>query len=376
MTILILGSLSRSLLNFRGPLIERLVAAGHTVITAAAHDEDSDEVTQALAQWGVAHHSIPLARGGLNPLADLRTFRAFRRLIRQTRPDGVLAYTAKPVIYGGLATRALSNVRFFPMITGVGYAFTSGVGLKRRAVRRVLTHLYRRALRHAERVIFQNPDDQALFTSLGLVAEPKQAARVNGSGVDRDAFPPQPLPPEPVFLMIARLVADKGVREYVDAARRVRAVHPEARFRLVGDVDPNPSGISQRELDAWIREGCIEYVGPLANVQPELARCRYYVLPSYREGTPRSVLEAMATGRPVITTDVPGCRETVEHGVNGLLVARQDAQALAGAMEALLALPTADAQAMADEGLAMVKARFDVDKVNDQMMEILELSSG
>jgi len=372
--ILILGSISRSLLNFRGPLIRRLRDAGHTVIAATAADENSTWVADKLQTWGVDYRTVDIARGGTNPLADIGTFRSVRALLRETRPDLLFAYTAKPVIYGGLAARAVPEVQFFPMITGLGYAFTTGTGVKRRLLRQVLTQLYRRSLRGAERVIFQNPDDQALFADIGLLRDPERGARVHGSGVDCEAFPPSPLPKAPVFLMLARLVADKGVHQFVEAARRVRAVYPDARFRLAGGLDPNPASVSQAELDAWVDEGTIEYLGPIHPVQPELANCRYYVLPSYyREGIPRSVLEAMATGRPIITTNAPGCRETVEHGVNGLLVPPRDAAALAKAMEELLAAPEARVQSMADESLRMVRDRFEVNRVNDEILEILGL---
>ena len=373
MKILILGSISRSLLNFRGPMIRRLRDGGHTVIAATAEDENSTWIADELQTWGVDYRTVDIARGGTNPLSDIVTFRSVRALLRQTRPDLLFAYTAKPVIYGGLAARAVPGARFFPMITGLGYAFTAGTGVKRRLLREMLTQLYRRSLCGAERVIFQNPDDQGVFAELGLLPDPERSARVHGSGVDCEAFPPSPLPKAPVFLMLARLVADKGVHQYVEAARRVRAVYPGARFRLAGGLDPNPASVSRAELDAWVAEGTIEYLGPIHPVQPELANCRYYVLPSYREGTPRSVLEAMATGRPIITTDAPGCRETVEHGVNGLLVPPRDAAALAKAMEVLFAAPEACVQSMADESLRMVRDRFEVNRVNDEILEILGL---
>ena len=373
MKILILGSVSRTVLTFRGPLIKRLRDQGHAVIVGTAEDENSSWVAAKLQTWAVEYRTVNIARGGTNPLADIGTFRSVRALLRETRPDLLFAYTAKPVVYGGLAAQSIAKVRFFPLLPGLGYAFTAGTGIKRRLLREILTQSYRRSLRGAERVIFQNPDDQAMFAELGLLPNPESAVRVHGSGVDCEAFPPSPLPEAPVFLMLSRLVADKGVREYVDAARRVRAVYPDARFRLAGGLDPNPASVSQAELDAWVAEGTIEYLGPIQPVQPELANCRCYVLPSYREGTPRSVLEAMASGRPIITTDAPGCRETVEHGVNGLLVPPRDAAALAKAMEELLAAPEARVQSMADESLRMVRDRFEVNRVNDEILEILGL---
>lgn len=366
--VLVVGGLSRSLINFRGPLLDSLRERGHEVLAAAPEDGDAPTVRRELGAKGIELHAIPMARGGTNPIRDLATLRALRRLICQQRPTAVIAYTAKPVIYSGLAIRSEDNIRFFPMITGLGYAFTDGHGIRRRVLQRLVRELYRRGLAGAETVIFQNPDDQALFHERGLVPSHATSVRVYGSGVDMQQFPQQPLQEAPIFLMLARLLVDKGVREYAEAARTVRAQLPEARFLLAGPVDPNPSAIDQAELEQWSEEGVIEYLGSLDDVSAALGNCRYYVLPSYREGTPRSVLEAMATGRPVITTDVPGCRETVEHGRNGLLVEPRDADALAEAMLELLQMPKDEVERMGEESTRLVRERFDVHRVNESIL--------
>lgn len=365
-----MGATSRSLINFRGPLLQLFQSRGHEVIAAAPDDEAAAEVAETLRRWGIRFVAVPLARGGTNPLRDWASLRNIERLLREITPDVLIAYTVKPVVYGGIAARAVGNIQYFPMITGLGYAFTEGRGLKRTVLRRTVSQLYRWGLTSARTVIFQNPDDQALFAELGLVRDPVRSVRVFGSGVDQAEFPPQPLPEAPVFLMLARLVADKGVREYVEAARRVRSSYPEARFLLAGGLDSNPAAITQVEVDAWVGEGVVEYLGPVHPAQPVLARCRYYVLPSfYREGTPRSVLEAMSTGRPIITTDAPGCRETVEHGGNGLLVPPRDSEALAKAMIDLLERSDDDIVAMAAASRELVRQRFDVHRVNQTILE-------
>ena len=372
--VLVLGAVSRSLVNFRGPLLQTLKARGHEVVAAAPNDELASQVAETLNSWGIRFVTVELARGGTNPMSDWSSLQAIRRLLIAERPDSLIAYTVKPVIYGGVAARSVGGIRFFPMITGLGYAFTEGRGIKRFILRRIVTHLYRWGLKEPEKVIFQNPDDQALFEKLKIVRSSGQLARVYGSGVDREVFRPEPLPDKPVFLMVARLVADKGVREYVEAARNVKLRFPEARFLLAGGLDPNPAGISKAEVDAWVAEGVIEYRGIVHPVQPILAECRYYVLPSYyREGTPRSVLEAMATGRPVITTDAPGCRETVESGKNGLLVPPRDSNALASGMIDLLTRSNEEIESMAEEGLKLIRERFDVKKVNESLMSITGL---
>jgi glycosyltransferase involved in cell wall biosynthesis len=305
---------------------------------------------------------------------DKASYRALVKLFRAFQPDVVFAYAAKPVIYGGMAARKVGGIRFYPMITGLGYAFTEGGGVKRKAVRALVQRLYRRGLAAANAVIFQNPDDEALFRALKLQPQSTLSIRVHGSGVDLAAFPPMPLPNSLVFLMLARLVADKGVREYVAAAKQVKQRYPNAIFRLAGGLDPNPSSIKAAELQAWVGEGVIEYLGTVRPVQTALAACRFYVLPSYyREGTPRSVLEALATGRPVITTDAPGCRETVVHGENGILVEPRNADALAAAMIKLLKMPATDIQRMADASLALARDKYDVHKVNAKILSVMGL---
>lgn len=371
--VVVLAGRARSLLNFRRPLLLEMVVRGHTVIAAASADDHIDEVAEALSEMGVCFVAVPMARGGLNPWQDLKSYRALVKLFRAYRPDVVFAYNAKPVIYGGMAAHKVGRVQFFPMITGLGYAFTEGKEAKRKVLRFLLQRLYRQALGAADSVIFQNPDDERLFRALKLLPRSTPSVRVLGSGVDLEAFLPMPLPDAPVFLMLARLLADKGVREYVSAARQVKRYYPDAVFRIAGGLDPNPTSIKAAELKAWVEEGVIEYLGAIRPVQTALSLCRFYVLPSYREGTPRSVLEALATGRPVITTDAPGCRETVVHSKNGFLVKPRDADSLAAAMIKLIEMPKVDIQHMADVSLAMARDKYDVQKVNADVLQVMGL---
>jgi glycosyltransferase involved in cell wall biosynthesis len=304
---------------------------------------------------------------------DLRTVRALIAFFREFRPDIVLTYTIKPVIYGLLAARLVGVPRRFAIITGLGYTFV-GADLKARLAGAAARQLYRLSLRGADLVFFQNPDDRALFERLGLLRAPDQAVLVNGSGIDLDQFQPVPLPGDTVsFLLIARLLKDKGVREYIETARQVRSRHPGTQFHLVGWLDQgNPAGIAEDELRAWITEAVICYHGQLDDVRPAIAATSVYVLPSYREGTPRTVLEAMAMGRPIVTTDVPGCRETVRQGVNGYLVPAQDASALAGALERFLLEPSL-IEAMGRESRRIAVEKYDVRKVNATILEAMGL---
>jgi glycosyltransferase involved in cell wall biosynthesis len=337
MHILILGNDPKSLVNFRGPLAEAMLTAGHRVSAAGAgHDAKADAWFQSR---GITYHDVPMERAGLNPLSDGRTFARLRALMRDVRPELLFAYTIKPVVYGLIAARMAGVPRRTAMISGLGYAFTENPGealaarLKRAAVRAAARKAYGAALRCADTVIFQNGDDRDAFATMGLTRPGQQVGLVNGSGVDLDHFRPAPMPEGPItFLMIARLLRDKGVYEYVEAARLVKREHGQARFVLVGPFDPNPTAVKPAEVEAWVREGVIEYRGAVEDVRPHIAGCHVFVLPSYREGTPRTVLEAMAMGRPVITTDVPGCRETVVGGENGLLVRARSGRELGRAM--------------------------------------------
>ena len=217
-------------------------------------------------------------------------------------------------------------------------------------------------------MFFQNPDDEALFREFQLLPETVPSTVVNGSGVDVAEYSVAPLPDKPCFLLIARLLGDKGVREYAQAAQLVKAVYPEAVFRLVGWIDDNPDAITQRELDQWVGSGLLEFLGRLDDVRPAISDCSVYVLPSYREGTPRTVLEAMAMGRAVITTDAPGCRETVVDGDNGFLVPVKDVNALADAMIKMVAT-SGLAASMGERSRRIAEEKYDVHKVNAAMLE-------
>jgi len=358
--IVVLGSLPESLLNFRGALLKAMVEKGHEV--HAVSPKANEAVIEGLRAIGVRHHEIRLARTRIDPVQDFGTLRALIKLLRRLDPDALLAYTIKPVIYGGLAARRAGVPAFFPMITGLGYAF-SGKGWRSLMVGSVVRRLYRLALQGADKVFFQNPDNQAVFHKLGVLRSSEQGVLIPGSGVDLAYYATAPLPLEPAFLMIARLLRDKGVREYVEAARWIKARYPGVSFSLAGWIDENPAAIKQQELDKWIREGVVNYLGRLDDVRPAMAKASVYCLPSYHEGMPRTVLEAMAMGRPIITTDVPGCRMTVSEGKNGFLIPAGDARSLAEAMERFIKTPRIIPR-MGAESRALAEKHFNVERVN------------
>jgi len=368
--VAIFVSYAPSLLNFRGPLIRTLRASGATV-TALAPDFD-DATRQTLGEWDVKCHQVPLSRRGLNPLEDLQTLRAMAVKLRALRPDLLLTYTIKPNIWGAFAAER-AGVPSIACVTGLGYAFSAeGGSLRERAVRAMGRRLYARATRRNARVIFQNSNDRDDFIAAGCLADIEKARIVNGSGVDMDHYARVPLPDAPVFLMISRLLGEKGVREYAEASIALKALHPEARCLLAGFMDAGLDAIAQDEVNHWTTEG-LEYLGPQDDVRPVLAEASVYVLPSYREGTPRSVLEAMAMGRPVITTDAPGCRETVHDLKTGFLVPVRDAGAVVNRMS-LLAADAALRERMGTEGYHLAREKYDAVVVNRRMMEHMDLA--
>lgn len=363
--VMLIASFPESIITFRGALISAMQGQGLSVHVAAPDLRIDSAIRQTLEEMDVVVHDIPLERTGANPLSDLGLLWSLVGLMRRIEPDCVIGYTIKPVIYGSLAAWLASIPHRFALVTGLGFAFTdSRSGL----ISRLAQSLYRFALTKVQKVFFQNPDDEALFREKRLLAETTPSAVVNGSGVDLASFVVEPIPDQPTkFLMIARLLGDKGVREYAKAASHIRTQHPKAEFGLVGWLDENPDAISKTELDEWTAKGAITYHGRLDDVRPAIAKSSVYVLPSYREGTPRTVLEAMAMGRPIITTDAPGCRETVIDGENGFLVSVKSVDALVEAMQKFIDDPDL-AVRMGKRSRELAEEKYDVHKVNAVML--------
>ena len=368
-SLMLVSAFPESVVRFRGDLIRSFVERGYNVSVLSA--EANAEIKEEINDLGSRFISYDIDRNGMNPLRDFATYSHLKRLYSTHKPDIVLAYTIKPVIWGGIAARSFPSIRFSSLITGLGYAF-QGQSVRRRMLSNVVTHLYRFSLRRAESVIFQNQDNLRIFVSRGIVPESK-CRIVPGSGVSLFHYKQEPIPDGEIrFLLIARLLKEKGIREYVEAAKIVKKQFPSARFLLVGPSDPSPDGIPLDVVKNWDSEGVIEYRGATTDVRPFLNDCHVFVLPSYHEGMPRTVLEAMATGRPILTTDVCGCRETVENGKNGWLVPKADSQALAERMIWFLKHPSQLA-IMGNESRTLAEKRFDVEIVSSKMLEILQI---
>lgn len=349
------------MINFRKPLLEAFRGKGFEVCAVAP--EADTETREALDGLGAEFREIHLSRAGTSPVDDARYYVDLRNLIRGMNPDMVFSYTIKPVIYGSIAARACGVRKIVSMITGAGYVFQKTTW-KGKALHSVIRPMYRKAIASNDVVFFQNRDDLALFIGEGILEDPRKAALIPGSGVDLSHYALAVPWTRPVtFLLIARLLYDKGIREYVEAARILKCRYPGARFRLMGPFDPNPMGIPRSVVEEWKREGVIEYLPETRDVRPFLSEASVYVLPSYHEGMPRTVLEAMAMGRPIVTTDAPGCRDTVLDGKNGYIVPVKDAQLLSEAMETFLSDPSI-IPAMGYQSRLLAEQRFDARIVN------------
>jgi glycosyltransferase involved in cell wall biosynthesis len=348
--IVIAANSAWNILNLRAGLIRGLRESGFEIVAVAPADPALEKRLAAVSDQRLI---APIDRAGLNPIADLGLLARYRAHLARVRPAAFLGFTIKPNIYGCLAAR-MTGVPAIANISGLGTAFIRG-GL----LRAIVTRLYRFALARAGVVFFQNPDDLALFVESGLV-DSGRAQLLPGSGVDLAHFQRSALPSgPPVFLLIARMLGDKGIREFVDAARAVRSDHLEARFLLLGPLDPgNRTGIASGEIERWVGEGIVEYLGEAEDVRPAIAQATAIVLPSYREGLPRALLEGAASGRPLIATDVPGCREVVRDGMNGFLCEARSSGSLARAMAKLADLDPAARAAMGLAGRQMVEERF------------------
>lgn len=346
-----------TLYNFRSGLMRELVKNGNTVIGGGAAGDGFEPKIEAM---GVKFNALPVDKKGINPRADVKLFWALYRWYRQEQPDIVHHFTIKPVIYGSVAARMAMIPKIVNTVTGLGYVFTDE---KITWLRRLVVGLYRLSLNCADFTFFQNQDDYDFFLSRGLIKK-SGTALLPGSGVDCEHFSPlaglSPLKKsQPTYLMVSRLLKDKGVYEFVEAACRVKVRHPKARFQLLGRRDVrNPNVVPESDLKRWDKEGLVSWLGEVSDVRPIIAESDVVVLPSYREGTPRALLEAAAMAKPIITTDAVGCREVVDDKINGLLVPIKDSSSLAQAMERMISDPEMRKR-MGKAGREKVEREFD-----------------
>ena len=357
---------NRTAYNFRGDLIKTIIGKGYEVIVTGPNEIDVDKISALGARFEL----IPINKNGTNPIADFCYMLKLRKLIKREKPYATLGYTIKPAIYGAIAAKLAGVKSRTSMITGAGYLFTARTW-KAKLTKLIGKMLYKVGLGCANHVVFQNNDDYAEFLQMGLVNE-AQCNVVNGSGVNMEHFAVVPLPEMPVFFMLSRALYSKGVKEYLDACRIVHGRFPKVRCMYLGAIEPMPDAIPQEVVQSYIDDGSVEYYGETADVRQYTAQCSVYVLPSYREGTPRTVLEAMSMGRPIITTNVPGCRNTVKDGKNGFLVPSHNAEAVAEKMIWFIEHPNAIKE-MGTESRSYCQEKFEVSIVNSSMLHIMDI---
>lgn len=366
--VVITSNTAWTIFNHRAGLIKRLRESGYEVHTVAPESNFTD-----IKNPGTVFHPVKnLERKGKNPFADLFLIREYYKIYKEIQPEAVLGYTIKANIYSAIACR-LARIPIVCTVNGLGTAFDNPAGF----TYKVAKQLYKFAFKKAKAVVFQNKDDRAFFESqriIGSNLKGQIVASVNGSGVDLLNFTSTPLPAQPAFMLISRMLKNKGVPEFIEASRRIKAVHPKAQFVLLGPADSdNPMGVAPAELEALESAAGAYYAGAAKDVRPWLEKCSCMVLPSYyREGVPKILIEALAMGRPVITTDTPGCRETVIPGANGFFVEPRSAGSLQAAMEQFLAMSRDEQGGMGVKSRRLAEEKFDENKVIDTYMEILK----
>ena len=371
MKFILLAPKNRTVYNFRGDLIKKIIEKGYDVVVTGPNEIDVDKITALGARFVM----IPMNKNGLNPVEDLKYIKDLEGFLEKENPDVVLGYTSKPVIYGAIAAKKAARklkktIHIVAMITGVGYAFTSNT-IKAKIIRIIMSILYKIAFKKADKVIFQNEDDKNQFEKMKLVKSSKTGV-VNGSGVNTEKFPIVEYPEKTTFFMLARVMYSKGIREYLQACEIVKEKYPQVRCMLLGACEGIQDSLPKEYLSSYIKKGIIEYFGETDNVADYYKQCSVFVLPSYREGTPRTVLEAASMGRAIITTDVPGCKGTVIDGKTGFLVPSKDSNALAEKMIKFIETPEL-IDIMGKASAEYCREKYDVEKVNVAMCEFLEI---
>lgn len=374
--IIIIGTVASSFYGFRADLIRAMREKQYTVYAFTSEYTDSD--LKKIESLGAIPMTYELNRGGLNPLSDIVATYKLSKKIREIKPDLVFSYFSKPVIFGTIAAKLAKVPKIIGMLEGLGYTFTEqpeGLAKKTELIKKLQVLLYKFALPQLDKLIFLNPDDpKDLIDQYAINV--RKVEVLGGIGLNLKEYPCQPIIniQQPInFLFIGRLLKEKGIHDFLNAAKIVKEKYPETQFIVLGAIDPHNLGaLTQSELDGLISSNIIDYPGHVGNVKDWIANCHVFVLPSYREGVPRSTQEAMAIGRAVITTDVPGCRETVEHGVNGFIVAKWNPEALAEKMIYFIEHPE-QIEKMGYESYKIAQDKFDAEKVNQRLLNILGL---
>ena len=373
MNIAIIGTIASSLLGFRASIIKKLVDEGHNVY-ALAMDYDPSTMA-AVKAMGATPVMYSMSRFGLNPVIDIFCTFKLSKILRTLNVDAVFCYFVKPVIFGSFAAKLAGVPKCIGMLEGLGYTFTvqpEGKSLRQNCIKAVQIFLYKLSIPFLRRLIVLNPDDKKDLIDRYTI-KVREVSVLGGIGLELDQYGYVPVPTgdEVNFTFIGRLLKEKGIEDFLSAAQLVKQTFPNVTFTVLGTIEPeSASSVSLAKLEALTSEGIVQYPGAVTNIPHWLAKCSVFVLPSYREGVPRSTQEAMAVGRPVITTDVPGCRETVEHGRNGLLIPPHDIQALVDAMSYFVQNPQ-QIPVMGLESHKIAVEKFDATVVNERLFRLI-----
>lgn len=363
--IAVLSSHTPSLFWFRMDMMQEFQKRGYEVY--AIGNENESKWSAKFKENGIIYQQINVSRNGVNPLQDRNTLVSIKERLQAISPEKIFTFQAKTIIYGTMAANSLGITEVYPLVAGMGSMFLNG-DLKSRFVRAAMNILYRVSLKKCPAVFFQNKDDVMIFRKYRMINNQKTVL-LHGSGVNTEKFKIMSLPDKPAFLCISRLIRDKGVYEYLEACRKIKSEYTDTRCMLVGPYDTNPSALKPKEVKLFIDAG-VEYFGEQEDVRPYIEQSSVFVLPSYREGTPKTNLEAMSCGRPVITTDAPGCRETVVDGENGYLVPVKDVDAVYQKMKWFIENASC-IKLMGAKSRMMVEKKFDVKKVNDKICKTM-----
>jgi glycosyltransferase involved in cell wall biosynthesis len=367
-SILFFGASAIGLIQLRLDLMNEFRRLGYKVAACAFLDDNAEYVRGKLKGLGIEFVAIKLNKAGLNVFNDFFSLIDLYRALKRIRPGIVYLYHMKPVIYGSIASKLLGVSRIYSTIAGAGSIFI-GNSITIKIIRVLVKLLYRIALFYNKKVFFQNPDDLDLFITEGIVKREKTNL-VNGSGVDLNYYQLADLPKAAAFIMVSRLIRDKGVREYALASEALKSKYPKTKFYLMGSLDSNPTSLSKKDLNYLVAKKIISYIDGASDVRKAIKKASVFVLPSYGEGTSRATLEAMSMGRPIITTNAPGCRETVIDGANGYLVPVRNSKALEDAMEKFILYPRVT-QKMGKESRKIAEAKYDVKKVNKDILKFM-----
>jgi len=368
--VLIISPYSETVLSFRGNLINDLMSRGFVVYLLSP--ELKEKIKKELLRFGAAPVNYYLDRKGMNPLKEIKTCFVLYKNIKRIKPDVVFSYNIKPVIYGSIISNIAKVPKIISMVEGLGYLYVDNQNdYKKKIIKKIVNFLYKIAFSKCDTVVFLNKDDMQEFITLGLIKE-NICFCLGGIGVDLNDFKPKPPVLSPVtFCLAARLIKEKGVYEYAEAAKTIKRKYPNTRFILLGKIESGPNAVSEEKLREFINEGILEWPGYATDIKKYLSEISVFVLPSfYREGVPRSIQEAMAMARPIITTNVPGCRETVIDGLNGFLVPPHDPNALTKAIEKFI-LGKDLIEKMGKESRLLAEKKFDIRLKNELLMRII-----